>query len=871
MDFCTCAPQVKNSLDKMLVRIASDQWKDLKLLDTGGVMAGKMGAEMERIQSWSREIEECELVFKRELFIARKQVEETAEYAARPSRELDDYAVKAFPSAGVAASSTTAPPDSESSAHEKSEKQGWLFQKTVTGKPARSIWLRRWFFVKSGVFGCLIQGSRPGGVEESEKISVLLCSVRPGAQEDRRFCFEIKTKDSTISLQAESQRDLAEWTSAFDIAKREALEDPANTDWLSDAAVNVGETTGSLNAQLLSDPANPQSEEATVHAEGDAAPGLDRAATLAVPDAERSLSLAARGSFDVVTHRRTGTLEKEGDGSRDHAARIIQKLDLHRKSTAAPQLAGSPNPSMTPSIGIPSLVSPSGFILPAGQNELQLALTSDLRSGSNGGMPTSTLAPSTLANPPAPTSLSKAAVIVSGERGAGLGSASGGITYGLMANLWGSKNWGYVNRLDGGVGRFPREGSTPAPASGASGSPSSTKENPTIHVSQDESRPTQPELASQAHHQRSASADAGVSRIHKHTMAQAEFPRSYPVALKAQDAQFHILFPSVPRSQKLVLVFQATLNPSAQQEFPGRVYVTASEIYFYSHHLGLVLISAVSIAAIAEVTAAPGRECDFLFLHLNQAPEQESRPRIIIKTFLEPLRLLQRRLNYLVQHAAAGKVPDLDEILKAFIHMEADDPAHSPSVLSWEDVPLSTPIDGQPLGRSNDVKANLRIDSSLHGDSAGSRTRKAAAKFKLPSQPVIYAPRDMIKLSLEEVYHLSAKALFHVLFGDKSAIFQILYRDRELKSRVIIHCLSSGMLTFYRCCSGPMVTERPRETSETVRLHHDLQRYFWYVTIAASFPPPSPVHHLVSDLFRMYTRFFLYIRSQHSAWSVLRH
>lgn len=86
------------------------------------------------------------------------------------------------------------------------EKQGWLFLRTMTGRPARTVWSRRWFFVKSGIFGWLIQGTRSGGVEESDRTGVLLCSVRPAFQEERRFCLEVKTKDQSIILQAETQQ-----------------------------------------------------------------------------------------------------------------------------------------------------------------------------------------------------------------------------------------------------------------------------------------------------------------------------------------------------------------------------------------------------------------------------------------------------------------------------------------------------------------------------------------------------------------------------------------------------------------------------------------------------------------------------------------
>ena len=48
-----------------------------------------------------------------------------------------------------------------------------------------------------------------------------------------------------------------------------------------------------------------------------------------------------------------------------------------------------------------------------------------------------------MANPPALTSLSQTAVVVSSER------AIGGVKVplGLMANMWGSRGWGVVNRL----------------------------------------------------------------------------------------------------------------------------------------------------------------------------------------------------------------------------------------------------------------------------------------------------------------------------------------------------------------------------------------------------------------------------------------
>lgn len=130
------------------------------------------------------------------------------------------------------------------------------------------------------------------------------------------------------------------------------------------------------------------------------------------------------------------------------------------------------------------------------------------------------------------------------------------------------------------------------------------------------------------------------------------FPVDYPSELIAQDAQFRILFPGVPKSDLLLLVFRAIWNHNEQQEFPGRVYVTHRHIYFYSHHLGLVLITGVSMKHISDVTAAPGKDCDFIFLHFCENLKERT-PRIALKIFLEPFRLVQSRLSYLIQNSQA--------------------------------------------------------------------------------------------------------------------------------------------------------------------------------------------------------------------------
>ncbi|KAK3077727.1 hypothetical protein LTS18_009473, partial [Coniosporium uncinatum] len=388
MDFSTMAPQVRATLDKLLVRIFSDQWREMKTSrEAVANTFSKAGSEIDRVRGWSREMDNGERVFKRELQAARKQLEDTAEASARPSRELDDYNASTVPYIGQMPTSKAQGPSK--TAAERGEKQGWLFQKSVSGKPARTVWIRRWYYVKNGIFGWLAQGLRSGAVEESEKTGVLLCGVRPAFSEERRFCFEVKTKDSTLVVQAETQAELTEWISAFDNAKKKALEDPASTE-----AMTSGPNGSSDMAFAISPPVAPEfaAKIGETHArEGSDEPGVDRASTLPLSGAEGPGSLASRSSIDVTGRKSFADGERGEFSGREHAARIIQKLDLHRKSPAGAQPSGSTSGSQS---GIASLISASHNVLPLSP-VVPPGMPIEAKPATNTAPPSSSLAPST--------------------------------------------------------------------------------------------------------------------------------------------------------------------------------------------------------------------------------------------------------------------------------------------------------------------------------------------------------------------------------------------------------------------------------------------------------------------------------------------
>lgn len=742
MDFSVQAPQIRNALDRLLIRVSFDQWRELKTLHHNhGAAFSKWGQEMDRIKGWLHEMEGSERFSKRELFSARSQIEDAAESAVRPSRELEDYSISTVPYLGSR-------PMSFDTKDARPEKQGWVNLRVLSHKPTRASWVRRWAFLKNGIFGCLVQGIRTGGVEETERIGVLLCSIRPAFQEERRFCFEVKTKSNNIMLQAETQKELMDWIAAFEAAKRKALENPASTDLSISGKGIVQDPAFAISQppapEFAADPADYLTSSIS-----DEQSLSDRSGMLPLPERDPS---AFRNSSDLGTHRRL-TLEPESP-AKDHTSRLIQKLDLHRRG----------NNTVQPSSSIPGAGGGIASLISASYSAIS---STDIDA--NKLLPPSTLTPATLANPPAPTSLSKAAVLVSNERGIGVGLAdkTGGMPSGMMANLWGSSNWSFMNRLELEYKGLPEEkASSQDPETAAL----DTKGGPADDKPKSRHRPT-------------VSLDGDTSKIQRAILGEShEYPDYYPPQLKIQDAQFRLLFPNVKKEEPLVLVFRATWNPNDQQEFPGRAYVTTRNIYFYSHYFGLVLTTSVSLEKIKEVTAAPGRDCDFLFLHTIPPPGNDTPGRITVKTFLEPLKVLQKRLNFLIHDSTAVEPLELESIFKSLNKMATDQVTQTPSLDSWEDVAAGDKTDEPEEHPKSHPRAPIYIDKNL--DLNRSRASSDAPKFRLPTQPVQYVPQGNLHLAAEKVFDLSTKAVFHILFGDKSAVWQLLLYQRRARSKL---------------------------------------------------------------------------------------
>jgi hypothetical protein len=745
MDYCQMAPQVRAGLDRLLVRICADVYREMrKARESGGGAVSAWGDELERIRGWAREMESSEAVFRRELQAARREIGESTLTTYKPSRELEDYSISTVPYLGSKGPMSMQRKDQVAVI---SEKQGWLFLRVLSGKPVRTTWVRRWYYCRDGIFGWLAQG--PHGVLMGDEIGVLLCSARPAVQEERRFCFEIKTKTQTIMLQAETQAQLIEWLEVFEVAKKKAIEASMGRD----QSALLG---GADPAFSITPPSIPEFSAKNLDNLDEAATS-EKQANLPLPSQEGNL--ATRTSFDVPPRRAITTHlgREDGESGREHAARIMQKLDLHRKSTFA-------SSSETSALGVAAagLVSATAASPLLGQTA-PLRLSTPLFDQQPGS-----LAPVALAKPPIMTSLSKAAVLASANAGTGQMLPSA-----VLANYWGSCSYTPMY--------------CPSPTMPPTPKPDPT--DPFVATVMPGTTTGEKMAVPASSHRKTLSMDTKMTDIKAQEKSPSDkFPLNYPSELRAQYAQFRLIFPTAPIDDKPVLVFNAAWSSSSGEgkegqgmAGSGRIFVTPDRMYFYGHQLGLVVAYAIDLDSIAELTAAPGRDCNFIFLHLNQDMQDARFSRITIKVFLEDFSLLQARLNLLVDDLQAAEPMELSEIIRALINQEKAGQEHnkrSPSADSWEEVSSNTPVDdGTPFGRP--VNRRPQLGNGRYGLLRGSR--KSVPKLQLPARPVVYEPQDMGKAVAERHFEISAKACFHVLFGDNSFLFPKLYFERRAK------------------------------------------------------------------------------------------
>lgn len=203
---------LSKGLNALLIGLNTDLWKNkLNMFSPRGGPGDQFKEQwdkIQRIQAWNDSYNLAIERLSSDMVAARNQVEEGCNLQFQPSLNPND-----FRATGI--NSRTLHEIDEPSI----EKHGYLFMKTWSEKSAKPLWVKRWAFIKDGVFGLLVLSPSQTFVQESDKIGILLCNVRYAPNEDRRFCFEIRTSEFTAIFQAETLIELKSWLKVFENEK----------------------------------------------------------------------------------------------------------------------------------------------------------------------------------------------------------------------------------------------------------------------------------------------------------------------------------------------------------------------------------------------------------------------------------------------------------------------------------------------------------------------------------------------------------------------------------------------------------------------------------------------------------------------------
>ncbi|AMD19561.1 HCL590Cp [Eremothecium sinecaudum] len=215
----------KMKLDSLILSLCDHAYKSLI---RNMAVFDSVKDDMDFQEEWNHERLKIYYDLRDDIDRVSKQINAYTSEKMKPSTDLANYEMKEVIPRIV---------NSSYIASERSEKSGWLFMQTTVGNPQRTIWVRRWCFLKKDVFGMHLLSQSKTSVEETDKFGILLLSATIYVSIPRKFCFQVtintpsinppdipsKTGSNSIILQAETHADLEEWLIAFHTAKHNAM------------------------------------------------------------------------------------------------------------------------------------------------------------------------------------------------------------------------------------------------------------------------------------------------------------------------------------------------------------------------------------------------------------------------------------------------------------------------------------------------------------------------------------------------------------------------------------------------------------------------------------------------------------------------
>lgn len=128
------------------------------------------------------------------------------------------------------------------------EQFGWVFIKHPS---QRNRWVRRWAFIKNGLFGWLALSADGTYVLESDKVAVASCTFTSAPDYSRRGCFTVTKDNLRVVIQAESTAELVGWLSVAAAVSRMHFDLPSLLQPWSPEFVSV-HLTESMDSSNLS-------------------------------------------------------------------------------------------------------------------------------------------------------------------------------------------------------------------------------------------------------------------------------------------------------------------------------------------------------------------------------------------------------------------------------------------------------------------------------------------------------------------------------------------------------------------------------------------------------------------------------------------
>ncbi|WBW74029.1 ER-plasma membrane tethering protein Ltc2 [Schizosaccharomyces osmophilus] len=245
---------------------------------------------------------------------------------------------------------------------------------------------------------------------------------------------------------------------------------------------------------------------------------------------------------------------------------------------------------------------------------------------------------------------------------------------------------------------------------------------------------------------------------------------SFPAELKLRNAEFKGIFGELATSAVL-FVSRVVSKREGQIRMPGRMYCTMRGVFIYYKISGLVLIEHFPISKISNVKYFTSSKCDYFYMSVAKYGT------LRFRLYLDSSKILHDRLNILIYNYVADDPMNSVQLLSRIREVQKEyalvKPNVDQSVIPDFDA-ISRP-QTHVRGRSKTLSAPS--ETVYKEDDHVTEQMRRLNIARLPKETVQVARSDhMDDIILDNVYDVSSKALFHIVFGDKSNFLLRLYK-----------------------------------------------------------------------------------------------